>query len=82
MTSKAQGMRWWTEDIEMILPSARLTSGCIPRRRNSRTADRAHRNWPVRLTESTLFHCSSVSSAKGAPSWMPELAISPCTVPK
>ena len=34
----------------MILPVATETSGRGPRFRNSRTASRAHRNWPVRLT--------------------------------
>ena len=32
----------------------------IPRWQNSRSAAQAHRNWPQRLIDSTLFHCSSV----------------------
>ena len=39
----------------MIFPSAREISGRGPRRRNSRTASRAHRNCPVRLTSMTVF---------------------------
>ena len=49
----------------MILPAARDTSRTTPRRRNSRTASRAQRNWPVRLIDSTLFHCARVMLRSG-----------------
>ena len=51
--------------MQMILPAARETAGTTPRRRNSRTASRAQRNCPVRLTPMTVSHCCSVISWKG-----------------
>ena len=48
------------ELMQMILPAAQDTSGRTPGRLNALTASHAHRNWPVRLTPSTVFHCCSV----------------------
>ena len=40
-----------------IAPSSGIEIPMIePRRRNSRIASRAQRNWPVRFTPSTKFH--------------------------
>ena len=47
----------------MILPAAQETSGRTPRRLNSLTASREHRNWPVRLTPITVFQSFSVMSS-------------------
>src|SRR5260370_38426921 len=55
-----------TELTQMILPAARETVATTPRRRNSRTASRAHRNRPVRLTAVTVFHCSKLMVWNGA----------------
>ena len=55
MTCPAQGMTSCTELMQTILPAAQEISGRTPRRLNSLTASRAHRNWPVRLTPITVF---------------------------
>src|SRR5439155_1716289 len=68
--------------MQMIFPAARETEETTPRRLNSRTASRAQRNWPVRLTEMTLFHCASVISSKRASLWSPALLTRMSTVPK
>ncbi len=60
MACPAQGITSCTEDMQMILPAAADSSGTTPRRRNSRTASRAHRNWPVRLTSMT--NCQSLQT--------------------
>jgi len=67
-------LREQREDMQMILPAAHDTSEMTPRRQNSATASRAHRNWPVRLTSSTCCHCPRVMRWKGASRWMPALA--------
>src|SRR3982750_2373205 len=67
--------------MQMIFPAARETSGRTPRRLNSRTASRAHRNWPVRLTPITVFHCCSVIRSSGASRCRPALATTMSTVP-
>ena len=81
MASNAHGIAWCTELMQTILPVARDTSGCGPRRRNSLTASREHRNMPVRLTSITRCHCLSVMSWKAAPAWIPALFTRTCTVP-
>ena len=55
-------LRRWRDHLAMPLtvepahfPAAHETSGTTSRRRNSRTASRAHKNWPVRFTERTKF---------------------------
>src|SRR2546428_3011896 len=65
----------------MIFPAARDTAGTTPRRLNSRTASLAQRNWPVRLTPITVFHCSRVMSSKGASRCKPALLTRISTVP-
>lgn len=55
----------------MILPRAHDTSGRKPRRRNSWIVARAHKNWPMRLTDNTLFHCPSLMSPTDASSCTP-----------
>ena len=49
------------------LPAAAEISLTRPRLLNSRTASRAQRNWPVRLTLITLFHCSKLISWSSLP---------------
>ena len=68
------GMTSWTELMQMILPAAQETALTTPRRLHSRTASRAQRNWPVRFTAMTLFHCASVISSKGASFCRPALS--------
>ena len=65
----------------MILPAATETSGRTPRRRNSRTASRAHRNAPRRLTFITVSHCAAVISWNGAFRSMPALLTRMSMVP-
>jgi len=59
--------------MQTILPAAREISARMPRRIIERAAARAHRNMPVRLTPSTVFHCSSVSSVNAASRCSPAL---------
>ena len=66
---------------QMIFPAARDTAGTTPRRLNSRTASLAQRNWPVRLTPITVFHCSRVMFSKGASRCKPALLTRMSTVP-
>ena len=47
-----------------------------------RNAACAHRNEPVRLMSTTLFHCSRVRSSNGPPALMPALLNSRSTRPK
>ncbi len=82
MTWPAHGMRSCTEDMQMILPAARDTSGRMPRRIISRAASRAQRNIPVRFTASTVFHCSSVISTNGASCCRPALFTRTSMVPQ
>ena len=65
----------------MILPADTDTSGRTPRRRNSRTASRAHRKAPRRLTFITASHCATLISWKGAFFSMPALLARMSTVP-
>ena len=67
--------------MQMILPTAREISGRGPRRVISRTASRAQRNMPVRLTPITVFHCSSVISLKAASFCSPALLTRMSIVP-
>src|SRR5881409_3220609 len=71
----------WTELMQMIFPAQHEISGRTPRRLNSRMASRAHRNWPVRLTPITLFHCVRVIWSTGASDCKPALLIKMSTVP-
>ena len=67
--------------MQMILPAAAETAGAIPRRRNSRMASRAQRNWPVRLTPMTVFHSAKVMSWIGESRCRPALATRMSSVP-
>ena len=67
--------------MQMILPAAREMEGTTPRRLNSRAAARAQRNWPVRFTPMTVFHCSRVISVNAESRCKPALHTTTCKVP-
>ena len=65
----------------MIFPAAQEISGRTPWRLNSRTASRARRNCPVKLTSMTFYHWARVISINGASDCKPALLIRISTAP-